>query len=136
MISVKNSSLSTISFCDSPDPRLTHEIESGTMNHCGALALRIGSEKDRGAKDPLERTHKPPILRSTLLHAEGVQHLRRASEPNQATLLFDGKSRAEDRHQPVLAPRQPVCRVSGHLKKKLPVPALMQELPRLRLLHR
>ena len=79
-----------------PDPRLTHEIESGAMNHSGVLTLRIGSEEYRGAEDPLERPNQPPILGSALLHAESVQHLRGAAELNHSTLLFDRQSCEEE----------------------------------------
>jgi len=105
------------------------------MNNGGAFALRIGSEEDRCAEDPLESPHEPPILRSALLHAEGVQHLSRAAESNHPVLLLNRKGREEDRYQPVLTPRQSVCRVAGDLKQKLAVATLMQELPRPRLLH-
>src|SRR6185312_805919 len=120
MISRKSSSLSTISSCNSPgnvscaefrlyQMRASHEIESGAMNHGGALALHISSE-DRCAEDPLERSHKPPILGSALMHAEGVQHLSRAAESNNPALLLNRKGREEDRYQPVLAARESVCR--------------------------
>jgi hypothetical protein len=118
-----------------PDPRFSHEVESGSMDYCRALTLRIGPEKDRRPEDSLERAHEPPILGSTLLHAEGVQHLHRAPKANNATLLLDCQRCEEDRHQPVLPPRQSVCRMSSDLKKELAVPALMQKLPGPRLLH-
>jgi len=108
-----------------PDSCLAHEIESDAMNHGSTLALRIGPEEDRRPEDPLERAHEPAILCSTLLHAERVQHLRRAPETNHATPLFDRQRGEKNRHEPVLTPGQPVCRMAGDLKKKLPVPPLM-----------
>src|SRR5215472_4541691 len=90
-----------------PDPRLCHEIESASMNHRGALALDICAEENRRAEDALKRTHEPPILRTSLLHAECVQHLCGAAESNHSTLLLDGKCREKNRHEPILPPRNP-----------------------------
>jgi hypothetical protein len=73
----------------------------------------------------LKRAHEPPILGSTLLHAEGVQHLGRTAESNDSALLFDCECREEYRDQAVLTPRQPIGRMTRDLKKKLPVPALV-----------
>jgi hypothetical protein len=119
-----------------PDPSLAHEAEPRAVNDCGAFALRISAEEDRRPDDPLESAHEPPILRSALLHPEGVQHLRRAPKADDATALLNRQGREEDRHQAVLAPRQSVGRVPGYLKQKLAVPAFMQELPGRRSLNR
>ena len=69
--------------------------------------------------------HEPPILGSTLLHAEGVQHLCRTAESNDSALLFDCQRREEYRNQTVLTPGQPIGWMAGDLKKKLPVAALV-----------
>jgi hypothetical protein len=54
------------------NPGCAHEIKPGAVNHGGAFPLRVRSEGDRRAKDPLKRAHEPPILGPILLHAEGV----------------------------------------------------------------
>jgi hypothetical protein len=134
MISRKNSSLSTISFCSSPGSVSCAESRAYQMR--ASFALRIGPEENRRSEDPLERAHEPAILCSTLLHAERVQHLRCAAEADHPTPLFDRKRGEKNRHEPVLTPGQAVSWMAGHLKKKLPVPALMQELARQRPLYR
>jgi hypothetical protein len=105
------------------------------MDHSGAFALSISAEENRRAEDALERTDQPAVLGPALLHPKSVQHLRGAPETNDSTLLLNGKRREEDRHQPILPPRQSVGWVSSDLQQKLTVPALVQELARLRLLH-
>ena len=74
------------------------------VNDCSAFTLRVRSEEDRGTEDPLKDPPEPPILRSTLLLAEGVQHLCRTAESNDSALLFDRQRRQEYRHQAVLTP--------------------------------
>ena len=74
------------------------------MKHRGGFQLGIGAEKDGGAEDSLEGLDQAAILRSTLLHAEGVKHLRRATELNRLTLLADRQRSEKDRNEPVLAP--------------------------------
>jgi hypothetical protein len=95
------------------------------VNDGGAFTLRVRSEEDRRAEDPLKRAHEPPILGSTLLHAEAVQHLCGAAESNHSALLFDCQRRQEYWHQAILTPRQPVSWMARDLKKKLPVSALV-----------
>ena len=70
-----------------PNPSFTHEIEAGAVNHCSLFTLRVGTEEDRRTEDSLKRAHEPPILSSTLLHAEGVQHFGAAGERNPPRLL-------------------------------------------------
>ncbi len=90
-----------------------------------SLALRIRAEEDCGSEDPPESSHQLPILCSTLLHAKRVQHLRCAAESDYATPLLNRKRGEKDWHEPVLPPGQPVSWMPGHLKKKLPISALM-----------
>jgi hypothetical protein len=54
------------------EPRLVHNRR--------AVDLGIGTEEDCGTKDSLEGRDEPPILRTTLLHSEGVQHVGGARE--------------------------------------------------------
>jgi hypothetical protein len=108
-----------------PNPGFAHEIEAGAVDHCSAFTHCVRSEEDRCAEDSLKRSHEPPILGSTLLHAEGVQHLCRTAESNDSALLFDCQRREENRHQAILTPRKPVRWMTGDLKKKLPVPSLV-----------
>src|ERR1700744_5863485 len=63
-----------------PDPGFAHKTEACPVNHGSFLALRVGSEEDRRAEDPLESSHQAPILSSALLHAEGVRHFRGTPE--------------------------------------------------------
>jgi hypothetical protein len=42
------------------------------MNNGGTLSLGIRSEKDRRSEDPLEGCDQAAVLRTALLHAEGI----------------------------------------------------------------
>jgi hypothetical protein len=75
------------------------------MNNRGPLSLHVSAEEDRCTKDPLESGHHPSVLCPTLLHAEGVQHLRSASELNRLALLTDRQRSQEDWNEPILTPR-------------------------------
>src|SRR6185312_2008920 len=66
-----------------PDARLRHdEVEAGAMNDSRTFSLAIRSEEDRCPKDSLERGDQTPVLRTALLHHEGVQHGSGALERN------------------------------------------------------
>ena len=65
-----------------PNPGFGHEVEPGAVDHRSTFALRVGAEEDRRSEDPLEGSDQAAILRTTLLHAEGVQHLGCAIECN------------------------------------------------------
>jgi hypothetical protein len=62
------------------------------VNDCGTFALRIGAEEDGRPEDPLESADEPPILRSALLHTEGIQHLRRAPKADDARKIGTRRS--------------------------------------------
>src|SRR5689334_10821629 len=79
-----------------PDACLTHEVKPGAVDNCGALSLGVCTKENGCAKDPLECGNETAILRSALLHAEGVQHLRRAVERNSGSLLPNGECRKEN----------------------------------------
>ena len=91
-----------------PDPGFAHEAESCLMDDHGFLTLCVGPEEDRCSEDPLERRHEAPVLRSALLHPEGVQHFSRAAEPNYSVLLTNGERSQKERDEPVLPPRQSI----------------------------
>ena len=55
------------------------------------------------SKAPTNRRYSlPPYV-----HSERVQHLGRGSEPDHLALLLHGQRRQEDRHDSVLAERNP-----------------------------
>jgi hypothetical protein len=70
------------------------------------------------------------------LHSEGLQHLCRASKLNRSALLPDRQRRQEDWNQPILAPREAIGQMAGHLKLKVAISPLMKELARRGLLDR
>jgi hypothetical protein len=111
-----------------PDPRLAHKVKSGVMNHYGPFTLGFGPEKDRRAEDALERCDEPPLLGSSLLHTKWIKHFRRAAELYRLTLLTNCQRGEEDRNEAVLAPGQPVGRVTGHLERELAVSPLVKKL--------
>jgi hypothetical protein len=139
VISRKNSSLKTISFSKPPgsisliritripDARVAHEIESSLMHHGGSLALGVRAKEYRRAEYPLESRNQTAILGTALLHSKYVQHFVRAPEGDGLLLLAHGQCREEDGNQSVLSPRHSVRRMTGHLQKKLTVPALVQQ---------
>jgi hypothetical protein len=49
----------------------------------GTFPLAVGTEENSRPKDALKCCYEAPVLGATLLHAEGVEHLRRAVERNQ-----------------------------------------------------
>ena len=62
------------------------------------------------------------------MQTEGVQHLGRAVKGNSRTLLPNRHRRQEDRHDPVLAERQTIFRMTGDLQNELSIAAFVQEL--------
>ena len=110
-----------------PDPRFTHEVEPSLMNYDSFLTLGIRAEKDGGAKNPLEGTDEAAILRSSLLHPKGVEHLSGASKGDDLFLLPDGQGGKENRNQPILAPGQTVGWMARHLKVKLTIAPLVEQ---------
>jgi hypothetical protein len=110
-----------------PDSRFRHEVETGAMNDGGAFSLAIRSEEDRCPKDSLERGNQAPILRTTLLHAEGVQHGSGTFERNLGRLLPNRLRRKEDRNEPILSPWKTVAGVSRDLQNEMAVSPLVQQ---------
>jgi hypothetical protein len=93
-----------------------------------AFPLRVCAEEYRRSEHPFERVDQPPVLRAAQRHPERIQHFSRGVERNGLTLLTNRQSREEDRHQPILSPRQPVLRMPSDLQHEMAVPALVQEL--------
>jgi len=81
----------------------------------GMFPLGVVSKEDGRPEDPLKGSNESPILRTALLHSEGVQHLRSAAECDPSRLLTYRKCRQKDRYEPVLTPWQSVARVSSDL---------------------
>jgi hypothetical protein len=84
----------------------------------------------------LKRRHESPVLLPPLLHTDGFEHLCSARESNDPAPLPDGQRGEEYWNESVSSPRKSVRRMSYHLKQKSSVAPLMQELSRLRALHR
>ena len=119
-----------------PDPRLRHEVETGAMNHGGAVPLSVRSEEDRGAEDALERSNQSPVLGTALLNAEGIEHFGGAVESDPRGLLSNCHRCQKDRNQSILSPWEAVARVTGDLKHESTVPPFMKETSSRRALHR
>jgi hypothetical protein len=75
------------------------------MKHCSVFPMGVRAEENRRAEDALKGTHEPALLRSALLHREGVQHFRGAAEGDSRALLPDRERREKDRDKAVLSPR-------------------------------
>lgn len=97
------------------------------MNNDRSLTLGIRAEKDGGTENPLEGTNETAILRASLLHAEGVEHLGGASKRDDLFLLADCQRGQENRDQAILAPGQAVGWVSRHLKVELTIPPFVEQ---------
>jgi len=78
-------------------------------------------------KNPLEGTDETAILRPSLLHPKGVEHLSGASKSDDLFLLADCQGGKENRNQPILAPRQAVGWVARHLKVELAIAPFMEQ---------
>src|SRR4051812_34484040 len=102
------------------------------MDDGGTLPLGVCSEENSRAEDPLKGRDQTAILRTALLHTEGIQHLRSTVESDWGRLLSNGEGREKNRYQPVLAPGQSIARVSGNLQNELTVPPLMKQAARSR----
>src|SRR5215472_1892379 len=70
-----------------PDPCLAHEMEPRLVHHGRYRSTGVSSEEDRSSEDALEGAHQPAILRSALLHSEGVHHFGGAAEGDSARPL-------------------------------------------------
>ena len=97
------------------------------MHACRKLTLHVGTEEDGGAEDALECGDQPAVLGTALLHAEGVQHFEGARERDSSALLPDRQGGEEKGNQAILAPRQPIGRMTGDLQQELSVPAFVQQ---------
>jgi hypothetical protein len=86
----------------------------------GACPRCVSVPKKSGSKDSLERPDQPPILRTALLHAKGVQHLCRAMETDRAALLAHREGGQEYRHKSILPPGQAVTGWPVTCKRKCP----------------
>jgi hypothetical protein len=98
--------------------------------------LAVGAEEDGRPKDALKSSSEAPVLRTALLHAEGVQHLCSAAKGNARCLLTNRKCRQKDRDEPVVTPRQAVARVPRDLENELAIVSFVKQAARSRPLHR
>ena len=113
-----------------PDPGFAHEAESCLMYDHRFLTLGVSAEENRCSENALKRRHQTPVLRSALLHPEGVQHFSRAAKTNRSALLPNGERSQKDWDEAILTPWQSVRGVPGHLKQKMSVSPFVQELSR------
>ena len=89
--------------------------------------LHIGAEENGGAEDALESADQPAVLGTALLHAESIQHFKCAGERDRSALLPDRQGGEEKGNQAILAPRQPIGRMTGDLQQELSVSAFVQQ---------
>ena len=106
------------------------------MDYGSFRALGVGAKKDGGAEDPLKGSHQVPILGTSLLQAERIEHLGGASEGDLLPLLANGEGSQENRDQSILSPREAVVGMSRHLEEEMSVSPLMEKFPRPRSLDR
>jgi hypothetical protein len=97
------------------------------VDDSGLFQLNIGAEEYGGAEDALEGADQPAVLGTALLHAKSVQHFKRAGERDRSSLLPDRQGREEKGNQAILAPRQPIGRMTGDLQQELSVPAFVEQ---------
>ena len=72
-----------------PDPRFAHEVEPRSVHHSRLFSLRVGAEEYCCTENTLKCRDQSAILRSSLLHAEGIEHFCRTAKLNRLTLLAD-----------------------------------------------
>src|ERR1035438_5415288 len=75
----------------------------------------------------LESADQPAVLGTALLHAESIQHFKCAGERDSSALLPDRQGGEEKGNQAILAPRQPIGRMTGDLQQELSVSAFVQQ---------
>lgn len=80
-----------------PEPQLANEIEAPLLEYA-CFCLIIGSEEDRGAKDPLETIDQSAVLLSARLQAEFLQHERCGAENYSFALLLNSERRQQERN--------------------------------------
>jgi hypothetical protein len=110
-----------------PNARLAHKVEPRVVDDRGLFQLHIGAEEDGGAEDALESADQPAVLGTALLHAESIQHFKCAGERDSSALLPDRQGSEEKGDQAILAPRQPIGRMTGDLQQELSVSAFVQQ---------
>ena len=96
------------------------------------LTLYVSPEEDRCSKRTAGKPLRDVGTTFRPVASEGVEHFRRAAEPNRPILLPNGKRGEQDRNEPILSPRQSIGGMSGHLKQKMTVASFVQDLSRLR----
>jgi hypothetical protein len=89
----------------------------------------IRAEENGCAKHALKSGDQSPILRTTLLHAEDVQHFGSAAKRNDLLLLSHGERRKENGNQPVLTPRNSVSWMPRDCKRNCPFRRSCSDVP-------
>src|SRR4051812_8960879 len=98
-----------------PDLRLAKEVEPRSLHYLGGGTGLVGSEKDRGPKDPFKCSDQPPVLCTPSVQAEGLEHLTCTPESDNRALLLNGKGGQEDRNNTVLTERYAKVRMTRDL---------------------
>jgi hypothetical protein len=99
------------------------------MDDRSLRTLGVGAKEDCGAEDPLKGCHQAPILGTSLLQTERIEHLGGASEGDPLPLLANREGSEEDRYQSILSPREAVAGMPCHLEKKVSVSPFMEKIP-------
>lgn len=103
-----------------PGSGLTHKVKSCLVRDRRLRCLRVRSEEDRCTEDPLKGGDQPPILRSSLLHPEHIQHFSRTAERDGLFLLPHRERGQENGYQAILSPGNTAVRMPDHLQNELP----------------
>ena len=116
--------------------RLAQENEARHVDNAGPIKQTVGCEENRGTENSLEGSDEPSILFTAFVHSERVEHLRAALESDGLTLLSDSKCRQKNGNYAILAKREAVIRVAGHLQNKMTIASLEEQLSRRRSANR
>src|SRR4030095_804382 len=119
-----------VGFTVVPDARLPEKVKPGSLDDSGLRCRGLRSEEHRGSEDPFECRHQAAVLFTALLHAEGLQHLGRAPEPDCLALLPHRQRGEKNWHNPVLPKRNPEVGMTGDLQNEVTVSAFIDKLPR------
>ena len=68
------------------------------------------------------------MLLSALVHSKDFEHFSGTTEPHNGALLLDGERCQEDRDDAILTEGNPIVWMTGNLKDKLSVAALIDQL--------
>ena len=108
-----------------PELGPSQEVEPGLLHHPGCTSELIGAEKNGCAENTFKGCDQATIFCSALVHAEDLQHLAGAPEPNDWTLLLHCQRCQEDRHNTILPEWHSELWMPGDLEHKLSIALLI-----------